>query len=56
MQRKRISVLQENILTIRTEQYQIRPPITRIVLDLLIPYGYTWDGDGQSPDGAVEAP
>jgi hypothetical protein len=45
-QRKRISVAQENILTIRTEQYQARPPITRIVLDLLIPYGYTWEATG----------
>jgi hypothetical protein len=44
--RKRIPVLQENILTIRAEQYQIEPPITRIVLDLLVPYGYTWDVAG----------
>lgn len=41
--RKRIPVQRENILTIRTEQYQIEPPLTRIVLDLLVPYGYTWD-------------
>jgi AMIN domain len=46
LQRKRISVLQENILTIRAEQYQIEPPVTRIVLDLLVPYGYTWDVSG----------
>jgi len=44
--RKRIPVLQENILTIRAEQYQIVPPITRIVLDLLVPYAYTWDAAG----------
>jgi len=43
---KRIPVLQENILTIRTEQYQKDPPIARIVLDLLVPYGYTWDVAG----------
>lgn len=43
LQRKRISVQQENILTIRAEQYQIKPPVTRIVLDLLVPYGYTWE-------------
>ncbi len=44
--RKRIPVLQENILTIRAEQFQKDPPITRIVLDLLVPYGYTWDVAG----------
>src|SRR5580698_7616725 len=32
--RKRIPVQQENILTIRAEQYQIEPPVVRIVLDL----------------------
>lgn len=45
-QRKRVPVLQENILTIRTEQFQVQPPVTRIVLDLLVPYGYAWDGTG----------
>lgn len=43
---KRISVLQENILTIRAEQYQKDPPVTRIVVDLLVPYRYTWDAAG----------
>jgi hypothetical protein len=43
LQRKRVPVLQENILTIRTEQYQKDPPIVRIVVDLLVPYRYTWD-------------
>jgi len=46
LQQKRISVLQENILTIRTEQYQKNPPMMRIVVDLLVPYGYTWDAAG----------
>ena len=44
--RKRTPVLQENILTLRTEQYQKNPPVARIVLDLLVPYGYTWDVAG----------
>lgn len=43
---KRIPVMQENILTIRTEQYQKSPPVVRIVLDLLVPYAYTWDSAG----------
>ena len=46
LQRRRVPVLQENILTIRTEQYQVQPPVTRIVLDLLVPYGYTSESAG----------
>ena len=46
LRQKRIAVEQENILTIRAGQYQEAPPIVRIVLDLLVPYGYSWDEDG----------
>jgi hypothetical protein len=37
---------QENILAVRAEQFQADPPIARVVLDLKIPYGYTWDEEG----------
>jgi hypothetical protein len=46
--RKRTPVLQENLLTLRAEQFQNDPPITRIVLDLLVTYAYTWDVAGDT--------
>lgn len=43
---KRVSVLQDDILTLRTEQYQQNPPVVRVVLDLLIPYDSSWEVSG----------
>ncbi|HEY6270855.1 MAG TPA: AMIN domain-containing protein [Terriglobales bacterium] len=43
---KRIAVKQEGIIAIRSEQYRQKPPVSRIVVDLIAPLAYTWDAAG----------
>jgi hypothetical protein len=45
-QQKRISVQADQISAIRADQFQQNPPVARVVLDLLAPRAYTWDGAG----------
>jgi hypothetical protein len=43
---KEVEVQKENILAIHLSQNRARPPATHIVLDLLAPYGHSWEGSG----------
>ena len=43
MSQERIEVRKDNILAIRVRQYQSNPPITRIVVDLKVPYSHSWE-------------
>jgi hypothetical protein len=45
-QQKRISVQADQIGTLRADQFQQNPPVTRVVVDLLAPRDYTWDAAG----------
>jgi hypothetical protein len=46
LQKKRMDVLQQNILIIRIEQNRKTPPSLRIVLQLLVPYSYSLENAG----------
>ena len=45
--RKRLAVGSEQISGVRVNQFQEAPPVTRVVVDLLHPVGYSTDGAGQ---------
>jgi hypothetical protein len=45
-QQKRISVEADQISTLRANQFQENPPVTRVVVDLLAPRTYTWNASG----------
>ncbi|HLX85801.1 MAG TPA: AMIN domain-containing protein [Terriglobales bacterium] len=45
-QQKRIAVQADQITSIRADQFQQNPPITRVVVDLAAPRAYTWDAAG----------
>lgn len=44
---KKVQVEKENITAIRVNLNRSNPPVTRIVLDLLAPYGHSWDAVGK---------
>jgi len=46
-QRKPLAVDNTQVTRIRINQFQQAPPVTRVVLDLLHPVGYSTDGTGQ---------
>jgi hypothetical protein len=43
---KRMSVQADQISTLRADQFQEKPPIARVVVDLLAPRTYTWEAAG----------
>lgn len=47
MAESRIDIRKDNILAIRVRQYQTKPPITRVVLDLRAPYSHSWESAGK---------
>jgi AMIN domain len=43
---KRMSVQADQISTLRADQFQEKPPVARVVVDLLAPRTYTWEAVG----------
>jgi hypothetical protein len=43
---KRINVQADHIAAIRVDQFQERPPVTRVVVDLLAPHKFHWSASG----------
>ena len=43
---KRVSVQADQIGTLRADQFQQNPPVARVVVDLLAPRQYRWEGAG----------
>ena len=43
---KRLSIQADQISALRANQFQLNPPVTRVVVDLLAPREYTWDAAG----------
>ena len=59
--RRKIPFRNDQIKSVRMDQYQSNPPVTRIVVDLAVPVKYTWDATGNrlhirmSADAAASA-
>jgi hypothetical protein len=45
--RKRLEVRSEQVRTVRINQFQQTPPVTRVVVDLVQPVGYSSDSQGE---------
>ena len=60
--RKRYEVKSGEVSTVRVDQFEKSPPVTRVVIDLLKPIKYSWDANGNRlmirlhPSEEAEAP